>query len=320
MKKTILIILTTLLSLSLWAGERGDFRREIFVGKEGDTLQYRVLLPKVMEEGKLYPLLLFLHGLGERGSDNEAQLLYIDSLLLAERELGVNEAIVFLPQCPEDDMWISDSLRSDIKGFKNLYVERNYKMTKSLKLAGELVEATLKHPYIDPTRVAAMGLSMGGMGTLELIGRYPSVYKKAVAICGGGNFESAKKFVARTSLRLYHGSVDGVVPVDLSRAMYDRVRSIGGTVDYIEYEGVDHDVWHNVFAEPGLMEWLTTQQKKVVYGYIFDVPYKYENDDYVLSRCFLDFYFPSNRLSYPTVVWFHGGGLQGGEAVYPRGV
>lgn len=316
--KTTIQILLLLLSLNISAQDLKLFKKEVYTDKAGNTLPYRILYPKNYDKTKSYPLVLFLHGMGERGNNNEAQLSHIAPRLLAEREEAKNEAIFILPQCGENDMWVDSELRDNLKNFKNLYVEKEYPATLSMQLVEGLLDDMISRPQVDKQRLAVMGLSMGGFGTLDLLSRRPNTFVKAVPICGGGVMAFAQRYAGTTAIKLFHGGSDAVVTPDLSRALYDRLQTVGAEVSYTEYEGVNHNAWDYALKEPGLIEWLITPSKEIKYGMIENVSYTSEDDSYAQDRCKLDFYYPTNKENYPTIVWFHGGGLVGGEKYIPQ--
>lgn len=318
MKKTAFIVFGIILTLSLSAQNLNLFKKEVFKDRQGRELPYRILYPKSYDKNSSYPLLLFLHGSGERGNDNEAQLRHISPLLLEEYNKDENKAIVILPQCPEDDMWISSELRDNIKAFSNLYIEQDYPISNALQSVSELLDHMLSLPQVDKNQVSIMGLSLGGYGTLELLSRRPNTFVKAAPICGGGVIAFAKRYSPYTAIKLFHGAEDKVVIPDHSRALFDRLKSLNADVSYKEYPGVEHNSWDYAFAEPGLMKWLTTPAEKVMYLEEKDIAYSEINDRYASERCKLDIYYPSNRKDFSTIVWFHGGGLEGGEKYIPE--
>lgn len=316
--RILLSIIFLFLAANLSAQDLNLFKKETFKDQSGNTLPYRILYPKDYNKDKAYPLILFLHGSGERGNDNEAQLNHVAPLLLQERENAENETIVILPQCSEDDMWVNPELRSNLKEFRNLYAEKDYTPTPSMQLVEGLLDSMLNLSQVDKNRVSVMGLSMGGFGTLDLLSRRPNTFIKAAPICGGGVIAFANRYASNTAIKLFHGGADDIVTPDLSRALYDRLQTVGAEVSYTEYDGVNHNSWDNAFAEPELIRWLTTPSQKTRYATIENITYTSDVDNYAQQRCQLDFYYPTNKKNYATIVWFHGGGLEGGEKYIPH--
>ena len=135
-----------------------------------DTLRYRIMYPKNFKEDGNYPVVLFLHGAGERGNDNEKQLWNGGKLFATDYLQEKYPAVVIFPQCPTDSYWASvDVDRSSYP--INLDFKYGEGPTKPLEMVMELLETTIAEPYTNENQVYLMGLSMGGMGTFELLSR-----------------------------------------------------------------------------------------------------------------------------------------------------
>jgi predicted peptidase len=217
-----------------------------------DTLSYRILYPLDYDTSqKDYPLLVFLHGSGERGNDNEAQLthgaqLFIDSL-------AKYPAIVVFPQCPKEGYWAEVEWNDNGEDIQFPFYEKG---RPSLEMVIALIDQLKANERIDEERLYLGGLSMGGFGTFDLLARLPNTFEAAIPICGGGNPLLAPLYASNTRLWIFHGEADSVVPVGLSRKMYQALKEAGADVKYTEYTDVDHNSWDNAFAEPGFFEWL----------------------------------------------------------------
>jgi predicted peptidase len=161
------------------------FDKLLFLNK-GDTLPYRLLKPVNPESKDLFPLVIFLHGAGERGTDNETQIQHITDLFLDERNRGKYPCYLVAPQCPKKDKWAN---------YKNAGGEvlMNESPTRSMQLVIDLIEKVIKEYPIDQNRIYITGLSMGGFGTWDLMARYPDKFAAAVPICGGGSPATAGK-------------------------------------------------------------------------------------------------------------------------------
>lgn len=227
-------------------------------------LPYRILYPESYDKsvkGKKYPLILFLHGGGERGSDNEKQLMH-GAALFAEKNNRINfPAIVVAPQCPADKYWATSTIDRTTSPLK---IEFDYTKEPNWNLiaANELIKKLAKEERVDPSRIYVTGLSMGGMGTYESIYRYPDLYAAALPICGGGDLKLYDKRVNKTPFWIFHGDADVVVDVNLSRKMNEKLKSLGAVVKYTEYPGVNHNSWDNAFADPEYLKWMMTQKRK----------------------------------------------------------
>lgn len=236
--------------------DNGLYEKREFVFK-GDTLRYRVLFPENYDENHSYPLVLFLHGAGERGSDNEKQLIHGSSLFADEYNQKNYPSIVIFPQCPQDDYWV-EMERSSSQGI--LFPEKP-KISKSLFLVKKLLDSYCKNESVDKKRVYVMGLSMGGMGTFDIICRYPKYFAAAIPICGGVNTARLKK-VKKMPIRIFHGGADPVVSREYSRNAYIELKAEGSDkVEYIEFPGVGHDSWTRAFAYPDFLGWMHYQSR-----------------------------------------------------------
>jgi len=242
-----------------------DHSLDIYQKKEftynGKALPYRILYPANYDKSKKYPLLLFLHGGGERGNDNERQLAWGAKLFLTEENRKNFPAIIIFPQCPEDSYWAASTIDRTTTPFK---IEFDYtkEPTWALTASNELVKKIMNEEGVDKKQVYITGLSMGGMGTFESIYRYPQLYAAALPICGGGDTKQYDKRVAKVPFWIFHGSADAVVNPQLSRDMVEKLKSLKADVKYTEYPGVNHNSWENVFKEPDYLSWMLAHKKK----------------------------------------------------------
>jgi len=261
MKQIILIIIAIIFTTgAARAQDRSLFEKREYINSNGDTLLYRILLPSDYHQDQQYPLLLFLHGAGERGSDNERQLTNGADFFLANRE--AYPAIVVFPQCPEDKYWIDLSIRKELRGEGDPdFSQSIHSPSEVLSVVNELVEDIMSNESVDHRQVYIMGLSMGSFGTFETLGRWPQKYAAAVAICGGGNLELAKNYADNTSLWITHGALDDVVPPILSKRIYAKLKELGADVKFTEFENANHNAWDPTFAIPDLLPWLFSKTK-----------------------------------------------------------
>jgi len=250
------ILLTMGLFSFLFAPDNPVFEKRIYLDAAGDTLNYQILYPKNYNKNKKYPLVLFLHGAGERGYDNEKQLTHGSKLFLDKNNRKKYPAIVVFPQCkPAPDYWAHMVLNAKEGGNDRDFPVMD-EPKPSLKRVMELLAKLEKEEAVDQNRLYLMGLSMGGMGTFELLSRLPNKFAVAVPICGGGNVTQVDKYTKTTNLWVFHGEKDDVVLPEESRAMYAALQTAGAKIQYTEYEGVKHNSWDNVFAEKGLLKWM----------------------------------------------------------------
>ncbi len=225
----------------------------------GDSLPYRVLLPENYDASNKYPLIFFLHGAGERGNDNEKQLVHGGSLFLKDEVRKKNPAIVVFPQCPENSFWSNVEISREEN--KNVFVFKEGKEpTVAMKLAQELLNKIIKEYPVSKNQIYAVGLSMGGMGTFEIVGRNPGLFAAAIPICGGGATSTAGK-LAKTKWWVFHGAKDDVVAPEYSEEMVSAMKKAKASVKYTLYPDAGHNSWDSTFAEPGLFSWLFSQHK-----------------------------------------------------------
>lgn len=257
----ITVIITGILPIVIRAQASGPalYERQFFI--EGDdTLYCRILSPAHFSAEKKYPLILVLHGSGERGNDNEAQLKWGSDLFLDSAIREKFPAIVVFPQCPADSSW---SVRAKTKAGDSVAYRfpMDVPPTKPLYLVMNFLDTLIRNGMVDPKRIYVGGLSMGGFGTFEILWRRPKLFAAAFPICGGGNPESVKLYGRKFPVWVFHGADDDVVPVANSRSMVAALKAAGAKVKYSEYPGVKHNSWINAFAEPDLLPWLLSQKR-----------------------------------------------------------
>jgi len=235
-----------------------DYQKKEFIAAN-DTLPYRILLPMDYDESEAYPLLVFLHGAGERGNDNEAQLTHGATLFLQDSVRKKYPAIVVFPQCPEDSYWSNVDRKRTAKSLSFTFSVEG-EPTMAMKSLQRLLGDLLNSYKIDMSRIYVGGLSMGGMGTFELVRRNPDTFAAAFAICGGAHPETANKLTG-PSWWVFHGDADVVVDYQHSVNMVDAMKKSGAKIKFTTYEGVNHNSWENAFAEPELLSWLFANSK-----------------------------------------------------------
>ncbi len=219
--------------LSFQAVSTAKFQRKITKTVGGDYMLY---LPPGYKPGarERYPLILFLHGFGERGSDIEKLKVHGPFKEIAKgRQFP---CIIVAPQMPETQTsWDVDIL------------------------SGLLDEIESKYP-VDKTREYVTGISMGGFGTWALAAYTPSRFAAVAPICGGGNFLSAYQLKA-LPIWAIHGDQDPAVPISQDQAMVDAVKRVGGDVKFTVVAGGGHDVWSDVYAGSEIYDWLLSHRR-----------------------------------------------------------
>jgi predicted peptidase len=242
------------------AQDKSLFKKEIYVSGS-DTLPYRILLPLNYDVSKKYPLILVLHGAGERGNDNESQLVHGSYLFLKDSVRQQYPGIVVFPQCAANSFWSNAEFKFDsATGKGRLYFLAAGEPTLSMKLAQELLKKIIDDYPVNKKQIYVGGLSMGGMGTFEIVRRNPQLFAAAFPICGGGATATAT-LIKKVKWWVFHGDADDVVPPNLSVEMVEALKAAGADVKFSLYPGVNHNSWDNAFAEPELLQWLFSIKK-----------------------------------------------------------
>ena len=230
MKKILFLISFFISAITLSAQE--NYLYGLF-SHNGNTLPYRYLEPQNIKSNKKYPVVLFLHGAGERGTDNEAQLLHCSGQFLNPDVRDRYPSYVFFPQAPQGAFWsIPDRLTELSQAMFAAVGEPSWQ----LQTIKAMVDSIVKLPNVDPRRIYVMGISMGAMATYELCWRYPHLFAAAVPICGGADINRLAN-AASIPWRIYHGDADKVVPVIFSRTAYCSLKNAGAQIIYREFAG-----------------------------------------------------------------------------------
>ncbi len=202
------------------------------------SYRYLLYLPKAYasETTRRWPLLLFLHGSGERGNDLAKVKFNGPPKHLDGRDDF--PFVVVSPQCPEDQRWQADALAA-------------------------LLDDVTSRLRIDVDRVYVTGLSMGGRGTWDLAMSHPERFAAIAPVCGGAIPDRACR-LKDVPVRAYHGAKDDVVPLAESQTVVEAVRKCGGTADLVVYPDANHDSWTAAYADPSLWEWLLSHRRRVL--------------------------------------------------------
>lgn len=235
--------------------DTGFLDREVTV--KGVTYKYQVFIPEDWTPHQKWPVILFLHGAGERGDDG-----------IQETDVGIGtalrtnrndiKAIVVMPQCRKNTWWVLPPMD---------------------ELAMAALQQSTKEFRGDPQRTYLTGISMGGFGAWHLAEKYPGKFAAMVVICGGirppqaaqnaipglaavtppdspKSYLAAASLVGKTPVWIFHGAADAIVPVTESQRMNDAMKQVGAEVHYTEYPGVGHASWDRAFDDPKLFPWL----------------------------------------------------------------
>ena len=245
---------TLLLSLLLPTGTmRGaDFAPRIFTDPAGKTIPYELMVPPGYDKSQKYPLIIFFHGAGERGADNQIQLRFVAKDCAAPAFQAAHPCFVIAPQCPQNEQWV-DMPWGATSGV------RPAQPSPAMQLALGALAAVTAEFNIDKSRIYATGLSMGGYAVWDCITRFPDRFAAAVACCGGGDDSTVTAAVARVPVWAFHSDDDPIVPVVRSRNMIAAMKKMGGNPHYTEYHGLGHLIGPKAYGEPDLYPWLFQQ-------------------------------------------------------------
>lgn len=222
------------------------FKEENFYdSKNGNFLPYRLYVPKDYNAKKQYPVILFLHGAGEIGTNNQSQISNIDKMFEINGDF-VSQAIVICPQ--SNEWWNLD---------REMYGDRKGTLASAMNLLDEIQ----KNYSCDKNRIYVTGLSMGGYATWNLLEEYGDVFAAGIPICGGGNTYNASE-LKDIPIRIYHSTDDTTVPFSLSQNMYDAIVNAGGKkVKLVTLYSVGHNSWDSAYSDRDTFSWLFAQDK-----------------------------------------------------------
>jgi predicted peptidase len=258
--KLVFCLLLPLLAQNVMAQDFNLFEKGSYI-KGKDSINYRILFPENFNASQKYPVVFFLHGRGENGSDNEKQLTHGAKLFLQADIRSKFPAIVVFPQCTADSYWSNVKISTDSTGKRSFAFQKRGKPTKSMKALLGMIDNLLDKPYVNHQQVYAGGLSMGGMGTYELLRRKHKIFAAAFAICGGDNLANVRKY-KNTPLWIAHGGQDDVVNPVFSKSIANLLKIKGKEVKFTYYPDANHNSWDSVFAEPNFLPWMFSHQLK----------------------------------------------------------
>lgn len=218
----------------------GLLSREVKVGNK--AYGYQIFVPGRLKDKERPPVILFLHGIGQRG---QGGFVKGAAAILIKQYLERLPAIVVLPQCEKGRYWSDPEMD---------------------KMVMATLRQTVKEFGADESRLYMIGVSMGGYGAWHMAAEHAGTFAAFVTICGGSPLRTGDRFmsiarrVGRTPVWVFHGAEDRVVPVSESRQMVAALKELKGNVRYSEYPNVAHNVWLNVMKEPELLPWLLSQR------------------------------------------------------------
>lgn len=227
-----------------------------------ETLNYRLYVPEDYDENKAYPVILFLHGYGERDNGSNTNMAQLNIGMMTQffsnGYYRDHECIIVAPQCPQDNQWV-------VQGYKGSYDIKHMDktgatFTEAIQLCKLAIDKTAEAYNVDMDRIYVTGLSMGGYGTWNIITHYPDYFAAAIPICGGGDPTKAD-LITDIPVWCFHGDADPTVPVSGTRDMYNAITAAGGNkIIYTEWPGIGH-VWYPAYCREDVWAWLFSQSK-----------------------------------------------------------
>ena len=248
----LLVVVSMLPASKARGGDKADeFQAESFTAPGLGKMPYRLLEPESYDKSKKYPLVLFLHGWGERGTDNKKQLAQVGSFFLKAESRKKYPCFVVVPQA--NGSWL-----------QNPTFERpiplSAKPTANLQMAVDITRAVSKKFSVDPNRVYAMGYSNGACGVYEMLERMPAAWAAAVIMAGAGD-PGRITAARRVPIWMFHGAKDPTIPLQRMKEMDAALRAAHATPLYTIYaNGVHYDAKRG-FGDPALLPWLFAQQR-----------------------------------------------------------
>ncbi len=242
--------------------------KHTYQSSNGLSMPYRLFSPQNSNNEKV-PLLVFLHGRGDRGTDNSVEIYKGAKIITRPNSILYPEmqekypCYILVPQCSDktkNEEWAKWEGNTPETPFKGLGKDGSYSMSENPSESGqaalELIDKTIKENQIDPDRVYLIGLSMGGFGTWEFTSRRPDLFAAAVPMAGFSDPNQVET-ISHIPFWIFHGESDESNPVEGSRNMYRLLSEAGANVKYTEYEGTGHgDSFKRAFEEPMLLDWL----------------------------------------------------------------
>lgn len=251
----LVVLLVAALVMAAGAAYAQTEAIEGFEARSLDGMPYRLFVPSNYDPNRRHPLILSLHGAGERGTDNEKQVrgsADLAMLFTSEAAQARHPALVVAPQCPEGQQWVQWSWS---RGSYDLAaVPQSEAITKALAILAEVQ----KQYAIDEDRVYVVGLSMGGFGAWDLMLRHADKWAAGVATDGGGAPASAM-MMQNLPVWAFHAERDNVVPATGSREMFAALAEVGASPTYTEYATGGHGAWARAAQTRSLFDWLFAQ-------------------------------------------------------------
>lgn len=253
MKHFLLILLALMAGIYLQAQEQlpdTSLFASYYHIEGNDTLPYRLYRSKKADTmTEALPLIIFLHGAGERGNDNYMQLKHCIKYFLEDTITSRYPFLLMVPQCPNDRRWVNTDWSLP---------EHTMDSMPTAELRGVMVvlDSLIDAGAVDSTQVYICGISMGGYGIWDALQRWPEKFAAAIPICGGGDPAYAHAMKA-IPIYIFHGLRDDTVMPLRSIQMYNALKDVGNEdAILVTYPELGHLCWDAAFSTPGLFKWL----------------------------------------------------------------
>lgn len=253
------LCLSVALARHAGAASVADFQARSWKISASKSIPYRLFVPKGLVAGRKYPIMLALHGAGERGADNVSQLNHAFSNFWADDSIQkANPCFVVAPQCPLNEQWVVSPPPWDNYDFTKAPI------TDNLKAVMAIMDALEREFPIDTDREYVSGMSMGGQGTWYTVMAFPDRFAAAVPVCGSSDPARAAS-LDPLPIWTFHAADDNVVAPKNTRAMVAAIRAVGGSrLRYTEYPAslrYGHESWKPAGRDPELHRWVFAQSR-----------------------------------------------------------
>lgn len=265
----ISLLLLSVVSITSIQAQTFEYKSHSNAAIANYSMPYRLFIPSDYDPNKSYPLVLFLHGAGERGSDNNLQVTANNGATRWAETENQNKypCFVLAPQCPGGRQWVNTSWLLGSYSIDNIPVSTEIRMVK------DMIDGLKTEYSIDASRLFITGLSMGAYGTWDFILRYPTMFKAAICMAGAGDPTKAS-LLGTMPIWAFHSNDDGAVPVTGSRDMVNAINALGfndRSQFYSEYYNQGHFAINTALVEPNLVNWMFTVEPVTITPGLVDV-------------------------------------------------
>ena len=247
LKLFILLYASLFLTSTLNASEE---QKKVFVTKYGEKLNYQLYSPK---SSKALPLIIFMHGAGERGNDNKKQTVHGVPEFIAYSKKTKQPVLILSPQVTFNQQWVN------VPWSATEHTTPKYP-SLPMRLTIDLVKKMIAEGKVDKSRIYVTGLSMGGFGVWDLMQREPKLIAAGIPVCGGADIKSSQE-VKDIPVWVHHGAKDSIVKPKRARDMVNALKSLGSSPKYTEYKKRGHFVWKQAYGNEEVLKWLFAQKK-----------------------------------------------------------